>query len=183
MFISMPMPMPTPRSPRRQCLRLLSLVVLTPWTRPAWALEGTWSGRLQNDQGEWIEAEYRFSERGHFVLDMAVSGGWRAFELAHVGQTHRWVQRRGGPGSLTVRAVSTQPLRVQVVAEMVCESASAQGLQRLEEMSIGWDFVQQSADLHTTLQSNQLVTSTSSIGGVRQQRSAETVRGTLRRRA
>lgn len=168
---------------RRACLRWASLALLLPLARPAWAIDGAWTGVLAAADGETQEVEYRFSTSGRFVLDMAVAGGSRAFEFARVGQQERWAERGGGYGTLTVRQVLVERQRVQVQVELSLDSGTAATQMRHEDAAYAWAFEQRAEGLHTLLQADRLVTSTSAYTGVRQQRLTNQLGGVLRRRA
>lgn len=84
---------------RRDCLRWAGIALLLPLARPAWAIDGAWTGVLSAQDGETEEVEFRFSTCGCFVLDRAVAGGRRAFELARVGQQERRAEAGGRYGA------------------------------------------------------------------------------------
>jgi hypothetical protein len=56
----------------------------------------TWKGSFKCDDGNEIQANYRFAESGNPIYEYQTSGGAREVELESPGQTLRFVPPGGG---------------------------------------------------------------------------------------
>ena len=72
----------------------------------------TWKGSFKCDDGDEIQANYRFAESGNPIYEYQTSGGAREVELESPGQTLRFVPPGGGVRNIVLDEISITPDRV-----------------------------------------------------------------------
>jgi hypothetical protein len=72
----------------------------------------TWKGSFKCDDGDEIQANYRFAESGNPIYEYQSSGGAREVELESPGQTLRFVPPGGGVRNIVLDDISITPDRV-----------------------------------------------------------------------
>lgn len=72
----------------------------------------TWKGSFKCDDGDEIQANYRFAESGNPIYDYQSSGGAREVELESPGQTLRFVPPGGGVRNIVLEDISISADRV-----------------------------------------------------------------------
>jgi hypothetical protein len=81
--------------------------------RSASELAGTtWKGSFKCDDGNDIQANYRFAESGNPIYEYQTSGGAREVELESPGQTLRFVPPGGGVRNIVLEDISVSPERI-----------------------------------------------------------------------
>ncbi|HLN97076.1 MAG TPA: hypothetical protein VK208_01200 [Pyrinomonadaceae bacterium] len=69
----------------------------------------TWKGSFKCNDGDEIQANYRFADSGNPIYDYQTSGGAREVELTSPGQTLRFVPPGGGVRNITLDDISVSP--------------------------------------------------------------------------
>jgi hypothetical protein len=72
----------------------------------------TWKGSFSCDDGEEIQANYRFAESGNPIYEYQTKSGPREVELAEAGQTIRFVPPGGGVTTIVIDDISVAPERI-----------------------------------------------------------------------
>jgi hypothetical protein len=72
----------------------------------------TWKGSFKCDDGDEIQANYRFAESGNPIYEYQSSGGAREVELESPGQTLRFVPPGGGVRNIVLDDISISADRV-----------------------------------------------------------------------
>lgn len=72
----------------------------------------TWKGSFKCDDGEDIEANYRFAASGNPIYEYQTSSGAREVELESAGQTLRFVPPGGGVRNITIDDISVSAERI-----------------------------------------------------------------------
>ena len=72
----------------------------------------TWKGSFKCDDGDEIQANYRFAASGNPIYEYQTSSGPREVELESQGQTIRFVPPGGGVRNIVLEDLSVSPERI-----------------------------------------------------------------------
>jgi hypothetical protein len=93
------------------------------------ALAGTtWKGKLKCDDGDELDANYRFADSGNPIYEYQTKSGAREVELTSEGQMIRFVPPGGGVTSVVVDAISVSPEHMTNTISVSEEKSSGQTL-------------------------------------------------------
>ena len=68
-----------------------------------------WKGTFKCDNGEELQANYRFAESGNPIYEYQTKSGAREVELSEPGQSFRFVPPGGGVNSIVLDSITVSP--------------------------------------------------------------------------
>lgn len=69
----------------------------------------TWKGTFKCDDGDELQANYRFADSGNPIYEYQTRGGAREVELTEAGQTLRFVPPGGGVTNIVIDSIDVSP--------------------------------------------------------------------------
>lgn len=145
------------------------------------ALAGSsWKGLIKCDDGDEVQANYRFADSGNPLYEYQTKSGDREVELESAGQTIRFVPPGGGVTSVTLDTISASPERI-TYSMTISEERASQGTLDQGMTRLSWEGTFSGSELEVEM--NIRGQSTMSQPGivVPGEESTVTCRGKLRR--
>ncbi len=88
----------------------------------------TWKGTFKCDDGDEMQANYRFAESGNPIYEYQTKSGTREVELTSPGQTFRFVPPGGGVRNIVLNDISVSPEHITHTMTISDERASGETL-------------------------------------------------------
>ncbi len=88
----------------------------------------TWKGTFKCDDGDELQANYRFADSGNPIYEYQTRGGAREVELTEAGQTLRFVPPGGGVTNIVLNSIDVAPGNISHTMTISRESVSGETL-------------------------------------------------------